>query len=201
MSESIEIRIQPLVLIADDDASARAVMRNVLEQSGFDVVEAADGKEAVQVYESAVPDVVLTDIGMPNCDGLSVTEAIRQKETCRKTPICVVTELADDNAVDRAYEAGATDFIGNPISWAALPHRLRYLLRTSEALNDVRSLLVALPDSVFVLDEHGLQGGCVLGPQGTSGDQGHEDQQDTDDRADRSTHDGSFRARHASVGR
>ena len=155
MSESIEIRIQPLVLIADDDASARLVMRNVLEQSGFDVIEAADGKEALQIYESTAPNVVLTDIGMPDYDGLSVCEAIRQKEPCRKTPICIVTELADDNSVDRAYEAGATDFIGKPITWTALPHRLRYLLRTSEALNDVRSLLMALPDSVFVLDEHG----------------------------------------------
>ena len=155
MSRIIETRVRPLVLIADDDAAARLIMREVLEQSDFDVVEAVHGKEALEVYEAAAPNVILMDVGMPYLDGFSVCQAIRDKEFGRNTPICIVTGLDDEDSVDRAYEVGATDFISKPVAWAVLPHRVRYVLRASEALNDVRGLVMALPDNVYVLDEEG----------------------------------------------
>ena len=143
------------MLIADDEPSTRLIMREVLEQAGFEVIEAADGKEALRCYESAAPDMVLLDVEMPHFDGFSVCEKIRQKERLRQTPICIVTGLDDDESVDRAYRVGATDFIGKPIAWPVLGHRVRYILRASEALNEIRGLVQALPDIVFILDEQG----------------------------------------------
>jgi len=150
-----EKRGQPLVLIADDDPSTRLIMREVLEQALFDVIEAVDGKEALECYENAAPDIILLDVEMPHIDGFSVCEKIRVIERSRKTPICIVTGLDDVKSVDRAYHVGATDFIGKPIAWPVLGHRVRYILRANEALNEIEGLVLAMPDVVFVLDEHG----------------------------------------------
>jgi DNA-binding response OmpR family regulator len=144
-----------LVLVADDDAASRLIACEVLQQSGFDVVEASDGKEALQCYENSAPDIILLDVEMPHLDGFSVCKMIRDKETSRKTPICIVTGLDDEESVDRAYNLGATDFISKPIAWPVLGHRVRYILRANEALNEIKGLVLALPDTVFILDEQG----------------------------------------------
>jgi diguanylate cyclase (GGDEF)-like protein/PAS domain S-box-containing protein len=154
-------RTQPRVLIADDDPSTRLIMREVLEQAGFEVVEAVDGKEALDCYESDAPDIVLLDVEMPHLDGFSVCKKIRDKETTRKVPICMVTGLDDSESIDRAYHVGATDFISKPIAWPVLGHRVRYLIRANEALNEIRGLVLALPDGVFILDDHGRTYGVI----------------------------------------
>ncbi|MDX1482353.1 MAG: response regulator, partial [Woeseiaceae bacterium] len=143
------------VLIADDDASTRMIMKRVLERDGFHVIETSDGRQALDCYEQALPDVALLDVKMPNVDGFSVCAAIREFETDKTTPICMVTGLDDADSVNRAYEAGATDFITKPIAWPVLGHRLRYLLRAAGTLNELRGLVAALPDRVFVLDANG----------------------------------------------
>lgn len=155
MSHPTENRGQPLVLVADDDAATRLIATEVLRQAGFDVVEASDGKEALRRYDESAPDIILLDVEMPYFDGFSVCEMIRDKETTRRTPICIVTGLDDEKSIDRAYDVGATDFISKPIGWAVLAHRVRYMLRASDALNETRSLVLALPDRVFILDENG----------------------------------------------
>ncbi|MDH4256479.1 MAG: EAL domain-containing protein [Gammaproteobacteria bacterium] len=149
------------MLIADDDPATRVIMREVLEQAGFGVVEAVDGKEALRCYEQLAPDVILLDVEMPYLDGFSVCQRIRDQETSRKTPICIVTGLDDDRSVDRAYHVGATDFISKPIAWPVLGHRLRYILRANEALNEIKGLVLALPDIVFILDDQGRTRECV----------------------------------------
>lgn len=147
--------VKPRVLVADDDPSTRMIMKRVLEQDGFRVIEAADGRLALDCFELATPDVALLDVKMPHLDGFSVCAAIRAAETDKTIPICMVTGLDDAESVDRAYEAGATDFISKPIAWPVLGHRLRYLLRAHGALNELRGLVAALPDTVFVLDANG----------------------------------------------
>ena len=155
MTKTGETRSQPLVLIADADRSTRMIMREVLERAGFDVIEADDGEDALRRYEHNSPDAVLLDVEMPYLNGFSVCEKIREKEITRNIPICIVTGLDDDESVDRAYHVGATDFIDKPIKWPVLGHRVRYLIRASEALNEIRGLVLALPDTVFVLDSEG----------------------------------------------
>ncbi len=157
MSKPTESRALPRVLVADDDPTARMIMREVLIQAGFEVIEASTGNEALSLFDSSVPDVVLLDVKMPGLSGFSVCEAIRNREGVRHTPIFIVTGLDDAISVDRAYHLGATDFISKPIAWPVLAHRVRYVLRASEALNDIRGLITALPDRIFVLDENGQE--------------------------------------------
>ncbi len=144
------------VLLADDDESTRVIMRRVLENAGFEVFAAADGVEALELFRRSSPDAVLLDVDMPGLDGFAVCERIRSIETKTETPVLIVTGFDDNESVDRAYHCGATDFISKPITWSVLAHRVRYVIRAGEAFNDMRGLLRALPDTIFVLDEQGL---------------------------------------------
>lgn len=161
MNSHLDLHGKSLVLIADDDATIRLIMREVLEQAGFQVVEASDGDSALQTFMRLAPDVVLLDVEMPELDGFSVCKMIRDQETQRQTPIFIVTGLDDTESVDRAYHVGATDFISKPIAWPVLAHRIRYAMRASEAFNELKGLILGLPDPIFVLDENGQVLDCL----------------------------------------
>jgi signal transduction histidine kinase len=119
----------PVVLLVDDDEMERFLHRQTLELAGFEIVEAEDGPAALEAFAITMPDIVVLDVMMPGMDGFHVCEAIRDMPTGRNTPILIATGLDDVEAIERAYRAGATDFVAKPISCPVLPHRLRYMLR------------------------------------------------------------------------
>ncbi|HZU89178.1 MAG TPA: response regulator, partial [Stellaceae bacterium] len=114
--------------------------RQALEGAGFEVIEATNGATALAVFADARPDLVVLDVVMPDIDGFAVCAAIRATPGGLYTPILMATALDDVASIDRAYRVGATDFIGKPINWAVLPHRVRYMLR---AADNFRRLLVS----------------------------------------------------------
>ena len=109
----------------------------MLESSGFRVVEAKDGAEALEVFERENPDLVMLDVEMPGLDGLGVLRTLRSVPRSRDVPVVMATGLGDVDSIQTAYAAGATDFISKPINWALLPHRLRYILRSSRVTRDL----------------------------------------------------------------
>jgi diguanylate cyclase (GGDEF)-like protein len=155
MNKIADAADQPLVLVADDDATYRRVLQGILEKAGFRVVLAENGKIALEQYSKTRPDVVLLDIEMPELDGFSVCKTIRAQEGIRETPIFIITGREDKEAVARAYSVGATDFLNKPLALPVLPHRINYVLRISTSLNDLRGLIRAIPDLIFVVDEDG----------------------------------------------
>ena len=155
MIQLAEATEKPLVLICDDDGTHRKVLQDVLEKADFRVLTAENGKIALELFSTAHPDVVLLDVEMPEVDGIQVCETIRARETNRETPIFIITGREDQEAAQRAYSVGATDFLNKPIALAVLPHRIRNVLRTSTSLNDLRGLIRAVPDLIFVVDEDG----------------------------------------------
>ena len=155
MNQIADAEDQPLVLVADDDPVHRKVLQEVLEKADFRVVTAENGKSALELFSASHPDVVLLDVEMPEIDGISVCETIRARETNRETPIFIITGCEDQEAVARAYSVGATDFLNKPIALPVLPHRIRYALRISTSLNDLRGLIRAVPDLIFVVNEDG----------------------------------------------
>ena len=155
MSESTAITGKPLVLIADDDATHRRVLQKVLEQSGFRVITAPNGKDAVDQVATFNPDAILLDVEMQEMDGFSACEIIMAQESDREIPIFIITSRDDAESVQRAYELGATDFLTKPIALTVLPHRIRYTLRTSTSLNDLRGLIRAVPDLIFIVNKDG----------------------------------------------
>ncbi|MFQ5983868.1 MAG: PleD family two-component system response regulator, partial [Woeseiaceae bacterium] len=111
MTQRLALADKPLILVADDDATHRRVIEDVLEQAGFRVLTAPDGKVALELFARTPPDVVLLDVEMPEMDGFSVCEIIRAREANQETPIFIITSRDDDESVARAYNLGATDFI------------------------------------------------------------------------------------------
>ncbi|MBJ6725107.1 putative bifunctional diguanylate cyclase/phosphodiesterase [Geomesophilobacter sediminis] len=131
-------RSAPLVMVADDDLYIRLLTRESLEPSGFAVRDVQSGAEALELFQNLVPDIVLLDVMMPGMDGFSVCSAIRRTEPGRDTPILMMTGLNDLESIDRAYEAGATDFITKPINWHILRYRVSYILRASNAFEQLK---------------------------------------------------------------
>ncbi len=127
----------PLVLVVDDDATMRIIIRHSLRKVGFQVVEAADGELALELFQAQRPDIVLLDVMMPNMNGYEVCRTMRNMPHAEHTPILMVTGLDDLESIDEAYQAGATDFITKPITYALLGHRIRYVLRASRAMVDL----------------------------------------------------------------
>ncbi len=144
----------PVALVVDDDQGARLIACTLLEESGFIVEEASNGIEALSAFEHFKPSIVVLDVIMPEMDGFAVCSEIRSRwEEGRHVPVVMMTGLDDIDSINRAYDAGATDFITKPINGAIFHHRLRYIWRSTLVSDDLRksemknrALIDALPD-------------------------------------------------------
>jgi CheY-like chemotaxis protein len=117
-----------MVLIADDDPMTRALVRGSLEQMGFEVAEASDGAEALDVLSKHKPDLMLLDIKMPIMDGIETLKKLRKLPEGKNLPVIMLTGLADSDSAAKAAAAGATDYVTKPINWRLLGHRIRHQL-------------------------------------------------------------------------
>ncbi len=165
------------VLLADDDASTRLLANSVLSGAGFEVFLAVNGDEAVDSMLRDRPHIVLLDLEMPGVDGYEACRRIRRLPGGAELPIVVVTSLDDPGSIERAYAAGATDFVTKPINWVLLVHRVRYVLRAADSAGALRAaearnqaLLRAMPDSLFLLDGAGRIQACAAGGGALPGD-------------------------------
>ena len=102
----------PSVLVVDDAQFMRLRVKNLLVSEGYDVIEAADGQEAIKTYNIHQPDVVLMDITMPVMDGLEALKAIREQYPDAKVIMC--SALGQESTVIQAIKSGAKDFIVKP---------------------------------------------------------------------------------------
>lgn len=125
MPENQSIRI----LIVDDDASSRLILRAQLKVFGYELLEAEDGVEAIEMFETEHPELVLMDVNMPKMDGYQATRAI--KELCQDSyvPILFVTASEDETAIARCIEAGGDDFLIKPMIPIELESRIRAALK------------------------------------------------------------------------
>lgn len=114
------------ILVIDDDGATRDLLRHILERDGHDVVEAFDGNDGLASYRQAPTDLVITDIFMPERDGLSVIEEIRH-DNPKARVISITAGLGDDCA--RAKELGAARTFVKPIPIAEMQKAVKELLR------------------------------------------------------------------------
>jgi len=106
------------ILVVDDDPSARAALAKLLGAGGYVVDTAEDGVVAVRVASERPPDVVVTDLDMPNMGGMSLLQCLREQDP--HLPVIVVTSLDDVGAAVRAMRAGAEDYLSKPLDLDAL---------------------------------------------------------------------------------
>ena len=127
-----------MILVADDDAQIRDVVRIALTQAGLGVAEAGDGRAALAMTESLQPDLIILDIGMPEMDGLDVCRSLRKTSD---VPILFLTARADE--IDRVVglELGADDYVSKPFSPRELVARVRAILKRSQDHIPVQAVL------------------------------------------------------------
>ncbi|WP_414575706.1 diguanylate cyclase domain-containing protein [Anabaena sp. CCY 9402-a] len=164
----------PVILVADDDTTIRTMLRKVMEKEGYRVIEVTDGKQCLDAYETVKPDIVLLDAVMPVMDGFTCCKQLLQiarnnlmsalanldtdsglgntviSKLWERTPILMITSLNDEESVDRAFEAGATDYITKPIHWAVLRQRLRRLLQQAQVYKQLEAANLALQELAHV---------------------------------------------------
>ena len=129
----------PYALVTDDDIIIRMFAREALEQVGWEVEEAENRREACVAFEKRPPDVVLLDVMMPEMDGFETCAALRRLPGGEHTPILIMTGLDDFESITKAYDAGATDFIVKPLNAMLLTHRIRYMVRANQVLQELRT--------------------------------------------------------------
>lgn len=106
---------KPLVLVVEDHEDTRFLLKYLLTMRGFDVAEAENGEDGVDMAERLRPDLILMDISLPRLDGLAATRRMRELATLRGVPIIFLSGHAEPAAQVRAREAGGDDYLVKPL--------------------------------------------------------------------------------------
>jgi len=160
-----------IAIIADDEDLGRVLLEESVAAAGLECLSFADGGAALAAARASDPAIVLLDVDMPVLDGNEVCRRLRADARFSTVPIVIVTGHQDSDAIRRAFEAGATDFISKPVNWALLPHRLEYILRNAAAAEHIERLayydtLTGLPNRRRCIDLLG----SMLGAAGRAGE-------------------------------
>ena len=121
------------VLVIEDEADIRQLLRTLLEREGFAVAEATEGRDGVRQFHQSHPDIVVLDVGLPDLDGWQVLERIRDMSD---VPVLMLTALGTERDKVRGLNAGADDYLTKPFSRVELLARLQAISRRQVSRND-----------------------------------------------------------------
>ena len=125
------------VVIIEDDAAIRSVLRVLLRGAGFTVVKEAErGDDGLKIVREIRPSLVLLDLMLPGLDGFSVCRRIRETKEIASTPVIMLTARSEEGDVVRGLECGADDYVIKPFSRQVLLARIRAVLRRPESVKD-----------------------------------------------------------------
>ena len=145
---------KPLAVVADDEDTGRLLLAEAAIVAGFQPLIFDNGVDALEAALGHEVEIVLLDVEMPGMDGFDVCRRIRAVKRM-SLPVVMVTGRDDKTAINRAFDAGATDFVAKPVNWSLLPHRLAYIVRNADREAKVLTLLEAIPDALWVLSPGG----------------------------------------------
>ncbi|MCV6590648.1 MAG: diguanylate cyclase [Marinobacterium sp.] len=151
------------VLVVDDDPMFRMMLEKFLHREGFDVLLASSGEAAIMAFQQQPVRLVLMDADMPGMNGFDCCKQLHQMSAPDTPAVLMLTALEDSAMVDRAFAAGAMDYLTKPVNWAVLRNRLHYLSqvrrahaaqRASEARKD--AVFNSVLDAIFTLNAEGI---------------------------------------------
>ncbi len=125
------------VLVVEDDRVTRSLLLMALKEDNYELAEATNGRECLDKFIQLQPDIVLLDAIMPGMDGFTCCEQIRLLPGGDKVPILMITFLDDQESTDKAFMAGATDYINKPIHWSSFRRRIHQLINVKSLFNEV----------------------------------------------------------------
>ncbi|MDZ8262295.1 PleD family two-component system response regulator [Nostoc sp. ChiQUE01b] len=141
---------QSLVLIVDDEPFIRLILRHFLEREGYQIAEAQNGIEAINVFNQLHPDIILLDAIMPDMDGFECCTQLELLDCNKRTPVLMITGLEDQESVDRAFAVGAIDFVTKPIHWPVLRQRVKRLIQQSQLQQKLEAVNLELQRLVTI---------------------------------------------------
>lgn len=121
------------VLVVDDEMLTRDLLRMMLERAGYEVVEAADGHQALQRVNERKPDLVILDVMMPDIDGYQVCRTLREQESTADLPVLMLSAKTQPEAVAEGLRAGATRYLPKPITYNELIQNVREVIASVPA--------------------------------------------------------------------
>jgi adenylate cyclase len=136
----------PRILIVDDNEANRDILEARLKTQGYELLQAADGEEALAAARQHLPDVILLDVMMPKIDGFEVCRRLKGDASLPFMPIILVTARADSKDVVAGLDAGADEYLTKPIDQAALLARVRSVLRLKALHDEVQAQARELAD-------------------------------------------------------
>jgi len=139
------------ILLVDDEAQITRVLRTSLSSNGYDVRVANDGETALEIMKDWTPDLVITDLSMPNMDGL---ELCRRLRLSKQTPIIVLSVRGEERTKVQALDAGADDYVTKPFGIEELLARVRANLRRVPASGGDEASLIEVGDFRIDPDAH-----------------------------------------------
>jgi two-component system phosphate regulon response regulator PhoB len=125
--------MKDVILVVDDEEDIRELVRYNLSKSGFNVVTAATGEEALQIAQQTKPMLVVLDIMLPGIDGLEVCRRLKGDRNLSQTPIVMVSALGEESHVVAGLELGADDYVAKPFSPGVLLARVKSVIRRAGA--------------------------------------------------------------------
>jgi two-component system cell cycle response regulator DivK len=117
------------IMVVDDNEPSRDALSRRLERRGYRILTAVDGQQAVATGQSALPDLILMDLGLPGIDGWEATRQLKASSATRRIPIIVLSAHAMTNDRDLALAAGANDFDTKPVRFEQLLAKIDALLK------------------------------------------------------------------------
>ncbi|MCK4744103.1 MAG: EAL domain-containing protein [Sulfuriflexus sp.] len=135
---------QTNILVVDDDHVTRHMVSQILKNSNYNIFEATNGKEAVELYNTVSPHIILMDVMMPIMDGYAACKEIRESSNFLELPIIMLTGLDDVESVKSALDSGATDFISKPINWILFEQRVHYALHARNMHEELQNQQIML---------------------------------------------------------
>lgn len=120
---------RPVVIVADDEEDIRVLVSFRLDRDGWDVVTAADGREALDLILERRPDIAVLDVRMPKLTGIEVLEQVRADDTVGDTPVILLSAGVQEDSIARGLEAGANEYMKKPFSPDELAARVEAIAR------------------------------------------------------------------------
>lgn len=135
------------ILIIDDDPLTLEAFSRYLEHRGFQVQVADNGEDGIKLCREQKPNIILMDASMPGLNGFETCALIKQEANLKDIPIIMVTGLEDEASVNKAFAAGAEEYITKPVNWPVLEQRLRLLLQHRKAEQERQEFIAELARS------------------------------------------------------
>lgn len=151
MKSSSSTETKANILVVDDEPQITRVLKTSLSSQGYGIRTARDGEEALQMIREWLPDLIVTDLRMPNMDGLELCRRVRSES---RIPIIVLSVKGEETIKVEALDAGADDYVTKPFSMNELVARIRAALRRASSSEQPQSSLIELGDFRIDIPAH-----------------------------------------------